>query len=91
MEAPKRGRPRAPASDEKTQKKRDYQRNYQTARKSKITELTADIKKCEADLKKMKDARKQLKEQAKEDLRAFRARNQVKKGNKAPAPSVIPV
>ena len=60
MEAPKRGRPRAPASDEKTQKKRDYQRNYQTARKTKITELTADIKKCEADLKKMKEERKQL-------------------------------
>lgn len=88
---PPKGRPRKEVADDATQKKRDYQRNYQNARKSKITELTNDIKKCQEDLKKMKDARKQLKEQAKEDLRAFRARNQVKKGNKAPAPSVIPV
>lgn len=91
MEAPKRGRPRAPASDDATQKKRDYQRNYQTARKSKITELTADIKKCEADLKKMKDERKKIRDQAREDLRAFRTKNQVKKGTKMPAPSVIPL
>jgi cytochrome c553 len=88
---PPKGRPRKEVADDATQKKRDYQRNYQNARKSKITELTNDIKKCQEDLKKMKDARKQLKEQAKEDLRAFRARNQVKKGNKAPAPSVIPL
>ena len=88
---PPKGRPRKEVADDATQKKRDYQRNYQNARKSKITELTNYIKKCQEDLKKMKDARKQLKEQAKEDLRAFRARNQVKKGNKAPAPSVIPL
>ena len=88
---PPKGRPRKEVADDATQKKRDYQRNYQNARKRKITELTNDIKKCQEDLKKMKDARKQLKEQAKEDLRAFRARNQVKKGNKAPATSVIPL
>ena len=88
---PPKGRPRKEVADDATQKKRDYQRNYQTARKNKITELTEDIKKCQDDLKKMKDERKQLKEQAKEDLRAFKARNQVKKGNKAPAPSVIPL
>ena len=52
--------------------------------------LAAERRKPEH-LKKMKDERKQLKEQAKEDLRAFRAKNQVKKGNKAPAPSVIPL
>lgn len=91
MEAPKRGRPRAPASDEKTQKKRDYQRNYQTARKNKITELTADIKKCEADLKKMKEERKQLRDQARENLRAVRQRFAVSEGRREPAPSVIPV
>lgn len=91
MEAPKRGRPRAPASDDATQKKRDYQRNYQTARKNKITELTADIKKCEADLKKMKDERKQLRDQAREKLRAMRQRTDVREGRREPAPSVIPV
>jgi len=88
---PPKGRPRKEIADDSTQKKRDYQRNYQTNRKNKITELTEDIKKCQDDLKKMKDERKQLKDQAKEDLRAFRAKNQVKKGNKVPAPSVIPL
>ena len=88
---PPKGRPRKEAADEATQKKRDYQRNYQETRKAKITELTADIKKCQEDLKKMKDNRKQLRDQAGEDLRAFRARNQVKKGNKMPAPSAIPL
>jgi len=88
---PPKGRPRKEVTDEATQKKRDYQRNYQEARKAKITELTADIKKCQEDLKKMKDEKAQLKAQAREDLRAFRARKQVMKGNKAPAPSVIPL
>jgi len=88
---PPKGRPRKEVADDATQKKRDYQRNYQETRKTKITELTADIKKCQEDLKKMKDNRKQLRDQAREDLRAFRARNQVKKGNKMPAPSAIPL
>lgn len=86
---PPKGRPRKEAADDATQKKRDYQRNYQETRKIKIAELTADIKKCQEDLKKMKDERKQLKDQAKEDLRAFREKNQVNKGNKMPAPSAI--
>lgn len=88
---PPKGRPRKEVADESTQKKRDYQRNYQEARKAKIVELNADIKKCQEDLKKMKDERKRIRDQAREDLRAFRAKNQVKKGNKAPAPSVIPL
>jgi len=88
---PPKGRPRKETADEATQKKRDYQRNYQTARKNKISELTEEIKKCEEDLKKMKDERKRIRDQAREDLRAFRERIQVKKGNKAPAPSVIPL
>ena len=88
---PPKGRPRKEVADDATQKKRDYQRNYQEARKAKINELNADIKKCQEDLKKMKDERKRIRDQAREDLRAFRARNQVKKGNKAPAPSVIPL
>ncbi len=88
---PPKGRPRAEMADEKTQKKRDYQRNYQAGRKTKIAELTEDIKKCQDDLKKMKDDRKQLRDQAREDLRASRAKNKVAKGNKAPAPSVIPL
>lgn len=88
---PPKGRPRKEAADDATQKKRDYQRNYQETRKAKITELTADIKKCQEDLKKMKDAKSQLKAQAREDLRAFRERNKVQKGNKMPAPSAIPL
>jgi len=88
---PPKGRPRKETADEATQKKRDYQRNYQTARKNKITELTADIKKCEADLKKMKDERKQLRDQAREKLRAIRQRADVREGRREPAPSVIPV
>ena len=95
-QAPKglnKGRPRKEAAEgtEKQQKNREYMRKYQETRKTKITELTADIKKCQEDLKKMKDERKQLKDQAKEDLRAFREKNQVNKGNKAPATSVIPL
>ena len=88
---PPKGRPRMLVADEATQKKRDYQRNYQEAKKTKITQLTADIEKCETDLKKMKDARQQLRDQAREALRALRARSAVKKGNKAPAPSSIPL
>lgn len=63
-----RGRPRKEVGDEDTQKKRDYQRNYQEDRKTKITELTADIKRCETDLKKMKKDRADLKKMAKEKL-----------------------
>jgi len=64
-----RGRPRKELSaDADTQSKRDYARNYQEARKTKITELTADIKKCETDLKKMKKDRADLKKMAKEKL-----------------------
>ena len=88
---PPKGRPRAPTADEATQKRRDYQRNYQTARKNKLSELTEEIKKCEEDLKKMKDERKRIRDQAREDLRAFRTKNQVMNGNRIPAPSVIPV
>ena len=44
-----RGRPRKEVADDDTQAKRVYQRDYQQARKTKITELTADIKKCETD------------------------------------------
>jgi len=90
---PPKGRPRKEAAEgtEKQQKNREYMRKYQETRKAKIVELTADIKKCQEDLKKMKNERKQLKDQAKEDLRAFREKNQVNKGNKAPAASVIPL
>ena len=88
---PPKGRPRKEAADEATQKKRDYQRNYQETRKIKIAELTADIKKCQEDLKKMKNEKSQLKAQAREDLRAFREKKQVNKGNKMPAPSAIPL
>jgi len=88
---PPKGRPRKEIADDATQKKRDYQRNYQTARKNKLSELTEEIKKCQDDLKKMKDQRKQLQAQAREDLRAFREKRQVMKGNRIPAPSVIPV
>ena len=63
-----RGRPRLQPADDDTQAKRDYQRNYQEARKTKITELTADIKKCETDLKKMKKDRADLKKMAKDKL-----------------------
>lgn len=88
---PPKGRPRSEVADKETQKKRDYQRNYQAERKNKIAELTADINKCQAELKEMKDKRKQIRDQAKEDLRALREKNQVKKGNKMPAASVIPL
>tara|TARA_R110001592_G_C13031045_1_gene738388 strand:+ start:766 stop:1035 length:270 start_codon:yes stop_codon:yes gene_type:complete len=88
---PPKGRPRKEAADEATQKKRDYQRNYQETRKAKITELTADIKKCQADLKEMKDTRQNLREMAREQLRANAEKKQVKKGNKMPAPSAIPL
>ena len=88
---PKAGRPRKEIADETTQKKRDYQRKYQETKKAKITELTADIEKCQKDLKKMKDDRKQLRDQAREDLRASRVNKEVKKGNKLPTPSVIPL
>ena len=63
-----RGRPRLQQADDDTQAKRDYQRNYQEARKQKITQLTADIKKCENDLKKMKDKRADLKQMALEKI-----------------------
>lgn len=64
-----RGRPRKEvADDEDTQKKRVYQRDYVQARKTKITELTADIKKCETELKKMKKDRADLKKMAKDKL-----------------------
>ena len=88
---PPKGRPRKATADEATQAKRDYQRNYQEARKAKITELTADIKKCQADLKEMKNKRQNLREMAREQLRANAQKQQVKKGNKIPAPSVIPL
>jgi len=63
-----RGRPRKEVADDETQAKRVYQRDYQQARKTKITELTADIKKCETDLKKMKKDRADLKKMALEKL-----------------------
>jgi uncharacterized protein (DUF342 family) len=63
-----RGRPRLDRADDDTQAKRDYQRQYQEARKTKITQLTADIKKCETDLKKMKKERSDLKQMAKDKL-----------------------
>ena len=63
-----RGRPRKEVADDDTQAKRVYQRDYQQARKTKITELTADIKKCETDLKKMKKDRADLKQMAKDKL-----------------------
>ena len=67
---PKVGRPRLPATDEKQQKKRDYQRTYQEQRKTQITKLTAEIKKCEEDLKAMKAKRKELRDMAKNKLDA---------------------
>lgn len=63
-----RGRPRLDRADDDTQAKRDYQRQYQEARKTKITQLTADIKKCETDLKKMKKDRADLKQMAKDKI-----------------------
>mgnify|MGYP003114509290 CR=1 FL=1 len=63
-----RGRPRLQPADDDTQAKRNYQRNYMEARKQKITDLTADIKKCETDLKKMKKDRNDLKKMALEKL-----------------------
>jgi uncharacterized protein (DUF342 family) len=66
---PGRGRPRLlPSNDDDTQAKRRYQREYQESRKTKITELTADIKKCETELKKMKKQRSDLKDMAKQKL-----------------------
>lgn len=65
---PPKGRPRKATADEATQAKRDYQRNYQDARKAKITELTADIKKCQDDLKKMKKERADLKQMARDKI-----------------------
>lgn len=64
------GRPRLPATDDKQQKKRDYQRNYQEQRKTQIANLTAEIKKCEDDLKAMKAKRKELRDMAKNKLDA---------------------
>jgi len=63
-----RGRPRKDVADPEIQSKRDYQRTYQEARKTKIIELTADIKKCETELKQMKKDRNDLKKMAKEKL-----------------------
>jgi anthranilate/para-aminobenzoate synthase component II len=65
---PGRGRPRKEIADDETQAKRVYQRDYQEARKTKITELTADIKKCETELKKMKKQKSDLKKMALEKL-----------------------
>ena len=65
---PRRGRPRLEQADDDTQAKRDYQREYQEARKTKITQLTQDIKECEKDLKKMKDKRADLKKLALEKI-----------------------
>ena len=65
---PRRGRPRLEQADDDTQAKRDYQREYQEARKQKIKQLSADIKKCENDLKKMKDKRADLKQMALEKI-----------------------
>ena len=64
------GRPRLDPTDDKQQKKRDYQRTYQENRKNQIAKLTAEIKKCEDDLKKMKAERKQLRDMAKNKLDA---------------------
>jgi hypothetical protein len=63
-----RGRPRLQPADDDTQAKRIYQRDYVQARKTKITELTADINKCQEDLKKMKKERADLKQLAKDKL-----------------------
>ena len=63
-----RGRPRLQPADEDTQAKRVYQRDYVQARKTKITQLTADINKCQDDLKKMKKDRADLKKMAKDKL-----------------------
>ena len=63
-----RGRPRLQPADDDTQAKREYQRNYQQARKNKITELTANIQRCEDDLKKMKKERADLKKKAREKI-----------------------
>ena len=65
---PPKGRPRKAVADADTQAKRDYQRDYVDARKNKITELTADIKKCQDDLKKMKKERADLKQMAKDKI-----------------------
>ena len=64
------GRPRLPTTDDKQQKKRDYQRTYQQQRKTQIDKLTAEIKKCEDDLKAMKAKRKELRDMAKNKLDA---------------------
>lgn len=64
------GRPRLPTTDTKQQKKRDYQRTYQEQRKTQITKLTEEIKKCEQDLKAMKAKRKELRDMAKSKLDA---------------------
>jgi hypothetical protein len=63
-----RGRPRLEQADADTQAKRDYQREYVQARKTKITQLTTDIKRCETDLKKMKKERADLKQMARDKL-----------------------
>jgi uncharacterized membrane protein YcaP (DUF421 family) len=63
-----RGRPRLQQADDDTQAKRDYQRQYQQARKDKITQLTTDIQRCEDDLKKMKKERADLKKKAREKI-----------------------
>jgi len=47
-----RGRPRKDIADDETQAKRNYQRDYQQARKDKITQLTTDIKNVKKILKK---------------------------------------
>ena len=64
-----RGRPRkTDEPDSDTEAKRRYQRDYQKARKDKITELTANIQRCEDDLKAMKKERADLKKKAKEKI-----------------------
>jgi hypothetical protein len=63
-----RGRPRKEVADDDTQAKRDYQRQYQEARKNKITQLTTDIQRCQDDLKKMKKDRADLKKMARDKL-----------------------
>jgi len=84
-EKKQRGRPRKEtATDEATQKKRDYQRTYQESRKNKITELNEKIKECEDDLKKMKAERKELREMARKKLSDIKRTKQEKKSNKIP-------
>lgn len=63
-----RGRPRLTPADQDTQKKRDYQRTYQQARKDTISKLSEDIKKCQEDLKKMKAKRQELRDMAKKKI-----------------------